>query len=302
VAAVAVAWVVAPPAGAAEDGSQVAREYNRQAVEAFKAGDYETALHNFELAFQLLPDARVRLNLGMTNENLGRLDEARLHYQAYLRENPRGDKSAAVKDLLTGVHDRMRRWGKVVVVVQPGPARVTVGGLPAGGTPAARWVEPGRHAVVVRQEGYQEVTHDVVVTPGLRMEVKVNLVAESPSSPPAPAGASLPTASSAPALVASVPVPGAESAGPSVLPWVARGVGGAVLASGILPALAGALGGMTSLSTLVLVLAVNGTDPYRAPLTGIYWLGWAALGLGVLGALLAAATGSLVVGLSLALR
>ena len=73
--------VLTSPVGAATS-KDAAREYNEKAKAAFDAGDFETAADQFTRALELFPEPRIRLNLGVAMENLGRLDDARDHYEA----------------------------------------------------------------------------------------------------------------------------------------------------------------------------------------------------------------------------
>ncbi len=256
-------------AGGATDA---ARDYNRVAIEAFKAGDYEKALENFERAFELLPDPKVRLNLGVTNENLNRLDEARDHYETFLRENPKSDKAPVVKDKLGNVEKKMKQWGKVLIQVSPAPDVVKVDMRAFRGVPVKVWMEPGRHKLVVQKEGMVPHQQELVVEPGVRFEVKVDLVAvpqpekpvatadPPPQKDPDPATADpKPETNTAPTSETAAP---AEGKGTSVLGWVLRAAGGGSAGVAALALLAGVLGGVTTGVLYGVRLTVPGTDAY----------------------------------------
>lgn len=187
----------AASAHAQSQQGNTAKEYNRVAIDAFKAGDYETALENFTHAFELNPDPKLRLNLAVTNENLNRLDEARDQYDAFLRENPRSDKAATVKDKLTAIEKKMHDWGKVLVSVEPNPDAIELGGRRYTTFPVRAWLAPGKHPMKVVKNGFDTHAQDVEVKPGVRFEVRVTLRPAGSTPPPVTTAAANPATNSA---------------------------------------------------------------------------------------------------------
>ncbi|MEW5855728.1 MAG: PEGA domain-containing protein, partial [Myxococcota bacterium] len=171
------AWLVvvgalllaAPVHAQPADAASTAREHNRKAIEAFTQGDYELALQEFTHAFELEPDAKIRLNLALTCDNLHLLDEARSHYDAFLREYPEHEKSTSVRRKLKELEGRMAIWGKILVVVDPAPDRAELDGKPLRRVPGSVWVPAGTYVLKTERSGFQPVSRTVEVLPGARM-------------------------------------------------------------------------------------------------------------------------------------
>jgi len=285
----------------AEDGANPAKEYNRAAIEAFKAGDFEAALENFEHAFELNPDAKIRLNLGVTNENLNRLDEARGHYDAFLRENPKSDKASVVKSKMKGVERKMQEWGKVVVSVEPVPDAVELAGRRHTNFPVRVWLKPGKYPFRAVKAGFDPASQDVEVKPGVRFEVKVALKAAAPVAAASPSAAAVtakpaetapaevkPAATAAPAAATTSPDPAvttatatpdtaAPQAGPAAVDTPPRGG-----SSPVVMALRGVggvglgLAALTLLSGMMMAGVSGGTYAYLAAPASVIpgaWIG-----------------------------
>jgi hypothetical protein len=219
-----------------------AKDYNRKAITAFKAGQLEEALENFERAFELLPDAKVRLNLGVANEQLRRLDEARGHYEAFLRENPKSDKAPAVRQKLAAVENKMKAWGKVIIRFDPTPEEVDLLGMRFTTFPMKVWGAPGTYPLLARKEGYERLVKDVEFISGDRTEVSLALTAlPKPPAPPVP-----------PAETVKEPPPKDPVAGPDI-----RDVPPTTPA----PAVAPPAGTPTAPDTTVAVAPATGTAP-----------------------------------------
>ncbi|MBI5495530.1 MAG: tetratricopeptide repeat protein [Deltaproteobacteria bacterium] len=258
------------------DATEAAREHNRAAIESFKAGDYEQALESFERAFELLPDAKVRLNLGVVNENLDRLDEAKGHYEAFLREYPRGEKAPVVREKLAGVEKRMRQWGKLVVQVSPPPDRVRVDQREFRTTPVTVWLPPGRHRVVAEKDGAGSAEQAVEVHAGALGELRLELAR------------TLTTTTDRPTPVAPAPLKAARPAAPAgkagaspgsfrPVPWALRGVGAALAAGGAAVLLGALAGAATSGSIFAVRVTVPGTDRFTRPMEAGFVGGGAVL-------------------------
>jgi hypothetical protein len=261
-------WPVAARGVAPEpdpDPEVVARGYNREAIEAARRGDQEEALRGFERAFQINPDPRVRLNLGVACEALGRLDDAAAHYEAYLEACRDCDKVPQVTDRLEGVRRRMEVWGKVVVVTDPEGAEVRVAERRLGNTPPSTWLPVGAHAVVVAAPGRVEDRQVLLVKAGQRHVVQVTLAPEEAGTPvPGPPGTSVaqPPPSSRPGPT-----------GPALVRWGLRGLGLALGASVVVPCAAGSAGAVLAASLWLVSASVVGTDPVRVPIRVAYATG-----------------------------
>jgi hypothetical protein len=103
---VALALVVASPA-AAEDRVAVARSHFVAGEAAFRAGNYEIALIEFQTGYALVPRPEFLLDLGNTLRKLNRLSAAREKYEAYLQAVPDSPHAARVREVL----DQLRAQG-----------------------------------------------------------------------------------------------------------------------------------------------------------------------------------------------
>ncbi|MBI5497895.1 MAG: PEGA domain-containing protein [Deltaproteobacteria bacterium] len=275
--------VVACLAAAGPD--EAARQYNKEAIAAYRVHDYEAALVAFERAWELFPDPKVRLNMALANENLNRFDDAQLHYEAFLRQYPLHEKAPQVRRKLKELASNMRKWGKVVVTVTPEPDSVELAGRRFRRWPVKAWLEPGGYPLKVEKQGYHVHQETVVVDKGQRGEVRVSLepLAATPATlpepapePPAPVVTPAPAPAATPAPAPAEPAPSRAAA------WLTRSAGALALvgAAGPLALAAASAGAVAAIYSVVWF--VPGTDFYRVPLQAGVWVGAAAAGAGLL--------------------
>lgn len=281
-------------AGADDDPTtQQARTYNAAARRSFAAGDYVSALRDFERAYQLKPDPRLRLNLAVTLETMARLDEASEQYELFLREMPENDKADAVRDSVAQLQKRMTTWGKLIIEVTPSPALVTVGGL-AFTAPAVRWFPAGTLKLTAQKDGYRATAQEVDLQPAQRQVVQLVL---EPLEAAAPVAAAPQPAPATDSQTAAPPDDGAGGNGgngggaakqANVLPWsmvvVAAG-SGAVAGLALLVSVLSAVGGVA----LFGLVAAAPVDKGRPALDVAFYASWAVMGVGLLVAALATA-------------
>src|SRR5687768_11387733 len=78
-------------AWAAEPSShEAARDHYETGLALFDAGDREQALVEFRLANELFPSNDVVFMLAQCEYHLGRLKDARAHYEAFVQNEPSG--------------------------------------------------------------------------------------------------------------------------------------------------------------------------------------------------------------------
>jgi tetratricopeptide (TPR) repeat protein len=146
----ALAVRIATAAPATSDRHLAADSF-QAAERAFADEDYPEALRLFRLAFSEAPDDRVRFNIAVCLERLGRFREAGTEY----------DAAASSDALPADVRDRARteaarvrgRLGKLQVDGDPIGAPVRVDGAELCTLPCAIAIDPGRHEIVIE-------THD----------------------------------------------------------------------------------------------------------------------------------------------
>lgn len=138
-------------------------QHYRSGLELFAAGDREQALVEFELAHALYPSNDILFMIAQCEYHLGKLAEARAHYERYLQHDPEGAGAETARVRLAAIE---RRPGILYVMTDPEDVEVTVegeGGRFAGQAPNAFPVPRGRYTVTVRKPAFQPVTRQVEI-------------------------------------------------------------------------------------------------------------------------------------------
>lgn len=180
-----------PPAVLFEDGADLlaqARELWAEGSAAFNKGQLERARLLYLSAWRAQHHWQIAGSLGHVEMALGRHRDAAEHLAIYLRES-RDVPNVDPRDraLLSSEIERARaKIGAVTIAAEPAGAEVIVDGANVGKTPLADpvFVEPGRHVIEARMEGYQSAAEARELTPGGAAEVRFKLAAEP--APPKP--------------------------------------------------------------------------------------------------------------------
>ncbi len=179
----AAALLSATPTLASTDAQRAAAQRHiDQAVEAYKAGDVETALERFRAADAHATDrAGVRYNIGRCLEELDRPLDARAAYRSMLGVD---ELSAAMRDRARAKIDEIEstRLARLTVTCDR-PAQVRIGDQPARPCPVeGRLVEPGQQAIVAIAEDGAEARESVELKAGETSTLRLDLPA--PQAPP----------------------------------------------------------------------------------------------------------------------
>ncbi len=165
--------LAAPIAHAAEDGVAEARSHYEMGLKLFDAREHEQALIEFQRANELKPRPAALFMMAQCEYLLGRLKDARGHYQRYAAENPEGEFSTLARDRVESIDKR-----KSTFVVNSVPEDVTVtisadsgqkhSGPPptplvVGQAPNNFQVPRGRYRIDVTKPNYQGQTRVVDV-------------------------------------------------------------------------------------------------------------------------------------------
>lgn len=191
------------PADLFEGGADLLAQARELWVEGTKAaghGQWERARLFYLGAWRAQHHWQIAGSLGHAEAALGRHRDAAEHLTIFLRETadlegvaPR-DRAILAQEL-----ERARaRSGAVTVSVQPAGAEVLVDGAPVGKAPLADpvFVEPGRHVIDARLEGYQASSEAQVATQGGAAQITLRLtpiaapragIAPPPPAPRTPA-------------------------------------------------------------------------------------------------------------------
>ncbi|MBI2897315.1 MAG: PEGA domain-containing protein [Deltaproteobacteria bacterium] len=176
------------PLAAQADPASDARERFQEGVRLFHAAEYAAARAAFEDAYRILPNGRVLANIAACWGGEGRNAEALLTYRRFLGEAEGVPQRA--RDEAQAEVDRLRPLVcDILVAVEPARAEIFVDGRSHGVSPLPLpiSVEPGRHTVEVRAEGYSPFPRTFDCQAG--SETDLSIVLDQPEAPRAPAQA-----------------------------------------------------------------------------------------------------------------
>jgi hypothetical protein len=197
------------PAPAAAPAKAAPRKLDKAAIEeakrtygageqAYKAGDYKTAIQNFRAAQDILPTPQAGYWLAMSLKSDGQVPEAVAEFKTLLA-SPLSDKLgpeklAAAKAALEELN---KTPGAVALSTEPAGATVSVDGeVRPGVSPLSIELPPGAHTITISMQGYQSMELELEVPPGSKGEQKVSLTALPPPPKPVAGAAAVPTAQS----------------------------------------------------------------------------------------------------------
>ncbi len=162
----------------AEDPLAAAAAAFAEARARFDAREYEAALTSFRRAYQLAPHDRVRFNIAVCLEELGRYRAAAVEYQAVAASAQLDD---AIRARARAAHAAARAHLATLVLRAARPTQVAVDGEAGCATPCELSLDPGQHSL--RYETSDgEARRRVRVVAGGRVEVAL----DTPSAPTAP--------------------------------------------------------------------------------------------------------------------
>jgi len=178
---------LAQPAPTPEEVQQAQVRWN-EGKAYFDAGNFEAARVAFKQAYTVFPHAAFLQNLGEAELRTGRHVEAARHFTAFLRASSAGSpvqRELAKKSLAKAAE----RLGSIVVTTNVDDAEIRVDDEVVGRSPLgslAWYVEPGRHLITARKDGYLDGSEriDVAIGPPRSVLVRVKRVVGGTSEPP----------------------------------------------------------------------------------------------------------------------
>jgi hypothetical protein len=182
----AASGALAQPAPTPEEVQQAQVRWN-EGKAFYDAGNFEAARVAFKQAFTIFPHPVFLQNLGEAELRAGRSVEAARHLEAFLRTA--NTASAAQRESAKkSLKKASEKLASIVISTNETDAEIRVDEDVVGRSPlgALEWyLEPGRHVVVARKEGYLDGSEQVFVTIGASktVVVRVQRVAEAGSSP-----------------------------------------------------------------------------------------------------------------------
>ena len=209
---------LAQPAPTPEEVQQAQVRWN-EGKAYFDAGNFEAARVAFKQAYTVFPHAAFLQNLGEAELRTGRHIEAARHFTAFLRASSTG--SPAQRELAKkSLAKAAERLGSIIVTTNVDDAEIRIDDEVVGRSPVgslAWFVEPGRHLITARKDGYLDGTEriDVAIGPPRNVLVRVQRVVGGTSAPPPddPRPAIAPAVASPPARIANEPASGAFAVG-----------------------------------------------------------------------------------------
>ncbi|HTB58371.1 MAG TPA: hypothetical protein VLC06_10880 [Polyangia bacterium] len=164
---VAVLLAAAGRPARADDATAEARQHYETGIQLFDAREHEQALIEFSKANEIKPRPAAVFMMAQCEYLLGRLKDARVHYQAYVTEVPDGEFAGLARDRIESIDKRPSTF-----VINAVPDDVTVqisrvgmlGQVVAGGQAPNNFSVPrGRYRIDVTKPNYQGQTRIVEV-------------------------------------------------------------------------------------------------------------------------------------------
>jgi tetratricopeptide (TPR) repeat protein len=116
-----------------------ARRHAAQAKVHYDLGEFEKAAEEYTEVYRLRPLPALLFNIAQSYRQAGQYEKARQFYRAYLRENPEGETSVAVKRALKEIDELLAKEKKTKDAppagVQPPPAEMAGRGQPGAQAP-----------------------------------------------------------------------------------------------------------------------------------------------------------------------
>ncbi len=157
-ACVAVAAAPSDAHAAEDDGTAQARAHYEMGLRLFDAREHDQALIEFDTANELKPRPAAVFMMAQCEYLLGRLKEARTHYQAYIAQSPEGEFVELAKDRIQSIDRRPGTFAintvpdevEVRIVSENDPGRAPVTGQAPNNFPVPR----GRYRITVSKKSY----------------------------------------------------------------------------------------------------------------------------------------------------
>jgi tetratricopeptide (TPR) repeat protein len=154
-------------------------------VADYAAGQYASALSNFQEAFRVRPHPLVNVNIANCYDKLGKPLQAIFHFQRFLESD--AGTAAQRDEVKTAVERLKQQIGKVNLRITPDGALAI---LDAGEQRKAPILDPvqleaGKHTLEVRLEGYKTVQRNLTVKGGATLEINIALEPDKAAVPAA---------------------------------------------------------------------------------------------------------------------
>ncbi len=164
-----------------------ARDLFREGSKLAEAGDWQGARDAFERSLKIKHAAITLYNLGIAQQETGRLAAAIESFRAFLAQPVEPATQQYEDPVRTALKQLEGRAPRIGVTVQPANLPgvvVKVDGRDFVAWEGARPVDPGRHEVVAVAPGFGEVHQTVWMLEGTRTDLALTLTPAPPPPPP----------------------------------------------------------------------------------------------------------------------
>lgn len=150
---------------------------------AYDNGNFETSLEEFQRAFELLRHPDFMYRVALAHDRLGNLKKAVEAYRRFLEMAPNADDRKKIERTIEELEDRLEKTRPTISVdTHPSGADVYLDGesRPRGVTDLDVDVEPGRHDLVIRKNGFQLVERTIDIERGEQVSLELELTPREP--------------------------------------------------------------------------------------------------------------------------
>ena len=162
----------------AADDEEQARQLFQQAIEAFRAEQYPTALMLFQRSQATHHRASTLLNIGMTQRALFDFPAAIDTFRQYLVQEGQGVPTDQRSQIERFIQEMEAAIIQLTVTVNEPGAMVLVDGREVGASPlgSVLRLRAGPHVIEARLEGFEDAREEVTTEAGQRREINLELM------------------------------------------------------------------------------------------------------------------------------
>jgi tetratricopeptide (TPR) repeat protein len=174
-AAIALVAALSAPSAAAPPREE-AKQLKDLGAQALERGDFAQALEYFDRAYRLYPSSRLRYNLGLAYDHLGRVPEAIDAFEGFLAEASPDAPSEAREHARARLKDLTARIARLQIVVDPPDADLRLDGRPLARPSGAIRLLAGAHRLEASATGRQPSTLELTLAAGESKELTLQLL------------------------------------------------------------------------------------------------------------------------------
>lgn len=154
-----------------------AKRHFDRAIALYNNGDLDTALAEFEAAYQTYPTAGVLYNIGLVQKGLHHYPEAITAFERYLADikDPPRERVTEVTQLIAELRAVL---GQLVLTITPAGAAVVIDGRSAGEAPLAPVpLVAGHHVIELSAPDHEPLRKEATIVAGKPLALQLDLKA-----------------------------------------------------------------------------------------------------------------------------